>query len=331
MITVTSEAKVAKVQVFGVIGEGFFTDGVTIDNFKAQINGDFDEIEMEISSLGGNLIQALAIYDTLRTTKARVTARIIGATASAGTVIAMGADKIEISENSNFLIHQASTIAAGNVEDMEAAAAELALFDEQMLNIYQKRTGKRKTQVANLMKEDKWITPKEALEWGFVDSIMKTKNPILNKSDMDTTKIKELLNVTTDEAIEAAVEALISNSKVNADKLAEIEAKETAKIQAEQNQYIETAFAEGRITAEAKEKYIALAVNSFEDVKVIIDSIRPIKVADYVQPDPEPETKVMTKAEAQTIYNGWQAKNKVARNAEENPELYNQVITALKS
>jgi ATP-dependent protease ClpP protease subunit len=123
MIQVTNAADTAKVLISGEIGQGWFTDGFTLEKLKNSIGSDdISNIELEINSLGGDLIEALAIYDSLKTSNAKVKAKIVGSTASAGTVIAMAADMVEITENSNFLIHRASTMAGGTVDDIEKAA-----------------------------------------------------------------------------------------------------------------------------------------------------------------------------------------------------------------
>jgi len=331
MIRIENNADTAKILISGEIGEGWFTEGFTLEKLKNGIGSDeVTNIELEINSLGGDLIEALAIYDSLKTSNARVKAKIIGSTASAGTVIAMGADEIEISENSNFLIHRASTFAGGNVDDMERAADELAMWDEKLLNIYQKRTGKRKSQISDLMKQDKWLTATEAINWGFADRKIKEQKPILNKTEMDTTKIKELLNVDSDEAIEQAITNLIDSrtelqNKVTASEQAEAEAKNQ-----EIAAYITAAETAGKITAEVKDSLITLAKTDFDSVKKIVDAAKPAPLSNIIEPG-EPVKPKMTKEEARKIYDSWKVKNLVATKANDEPELYNEVRTALKS
>ena len=285
MITITNSADTAKILISGEIGQSFWGDGFTLDMLKSGIGSeDVTNIELEINSLGGDLIEALAIYDTLKTSNARVKAKIIGSTASAGTVIAMGADEIEISENSNFLIHRASTLAAGNVDEMERAADELAMWDEKLLNIYQKRTGKRKSQISDLMKQDKWLTSTEAINWRFADRKIKEQKPILNKTEMDTTKIKTLLNVADDTGIETAIEALQAENTRLAGIVNQVEADKAAQVEADIETYVTEAVTTGKITAETKEKYIALAKSDFEAVKTIIESAKPAPLNSIIDP-----------------------------------------------
>lgn len=327
MIEITNSVDTAKVLISGDIGESFWGDGFTFNTFKEQINGDFSNIEVEIKSNGGDGNEAFAIYDELKKNPARVTVNIVGATASAGTIIAMGGDVINITENARFLIHRASTIAAGNIDDIERAADLLEDFDNRLLNIYQKRTGKRKSQLQSLMKEDKWLKPDEAVNWGFVDKIMKTKqNPILNKTEMDTTKIKELLNVAEDEAIQNAIEAIQAENTRLAEIVNQVEADKEAAKDAEIVNYIEAAVTDGKITAEVKDKYLALAKSDFDAVKVVIEAAKPEPLKNHIDPV-EPKDVEMTKEQAQKIWNSHKSKGEWF---EQNPEEYNKVREILK-
>lgn len=327
MIEITNSVDTAKVLISGDIGESFWGDGFTFNTFKEQINGDFSNIEVEIKSNGGDGNEAFAIYDELKKNPARVTVNIVGATASAGTIIAMGGDVINITENARFLIHRASTIAAGNIDDIERAADLLEDFDNRLLNIYQKRTGKRKSQLQSLMKEDKWLKPDEAVNWGFVDKIMKTKqNPILNKTEMDTTKIKELLNVAEDEAIQNAIEAIQAENTRLAEIVNQVETDKEAAKDAEIVNYIEAAVTDGKITAEVKEKYLALAKSDFDAVKVIIEAAKPEPLKNHIEDNPAEDVE-MTNDQAQKIWNRHKSKGEWF---EQNPEEYNKVREILK-
>jgi len=324
MITVTNSADTAKVLIAGDIGESFWGDGFTFANFKEQITGDYSNIEIEIKSNGGDGFEALAIYDELKNSPARVKVKIVGATASAGTIIAMGGDEIEITENAGFLIHRGSTIAMGNIDDLEKAADMLEQFDNKLLNLYQKRTGKRKTQIENLMKEDRWLKATEAVEWGFADKIVKSKKQILNKAEMDTTKIKEILKVETDELIESAVKVDELQAIVDQHTAAEAEARET-----EITNYVTDAVTAGKVTEAVKDSLINLAKTDFEAVKNIVEAAKPAPLSNHVE-EGQHEPAKMTKSEATQIYNSWVAKNKAARMQVEQPDKYLEVRNAMK-
>lgn len=329
MIQVFNSADTAKILISGDIGNSFWGDGFTFADFKNQIQGDISNIEIEIKSNGGDGLEALAIYDELKNTSARVKVKIVGSTASAGTIIAMGGDEIEIMPNSLWLIHRGSTVASGNVDDLEEALAFLDNFDNRLINIYQKRTGKRKTQILNLMKENRFMTAEEAVQWGFADRIIKSQKPILNKTDMDTTKLKEVLGVETDEAIEAAVTNLVTRANELQEVIDNHAAAEEQALAEEIETFVSDAITAGKITAETKDHFVALAKSDFAAVKTIIDAAKPAPLNSIIEED-TPEKPKLTKEEATKIYNSWRLKNKVGRMAQEEPDKYLEVRNAMK-
>lgn len=192
MFSIRNSADRTEIDIIGSIGEGWFGEGNTLETVRNQFSEITNDITVNISSLGGDLIEALAIYDMFKMSNTKVTTNIIGATASAGTIIALGGDSIKISENSLFLGHKASMMVGGNAEDLRAAADDLDKFDSRLIAIYKKKTGKTKAEIENWLAEDKWITASEAKDFGLVDEIYKSKK-VLNSVELDElSKIKEL-------------------------------------------------------------------------------------------------------------------------------------------
>jgi ATP-dependent protease ClpP protease subunit len=170
-MNITNKADKAIIEIYGDIGEGWFDEGVTLKNVNDKLkNITTPEIELRVNSLGGDLNDALVIHDILKLHPAKVTTKILGATASSGTVIAMAGDEILMSENALFLVHNASTMAMGNASEMRETAENLDKWDDRIINIYKKKTGKRKSQIESLMKEEKWIDASEAKEFGFINN-----------------------------------------------------------------------------------------------------------------------------------------------------------------
>ena len=172
MFKIYSKGEDATIEVLGSIGESWFEEGTTLNSVKSEIeNLKARNITLKISSLGGDAFEGLAIHDLLKSSKKKVTAEIIGATASAGTIVAVGADNIKISENALFLVHNAWTVAQGNADDLRKQAENLETVDNRMVSIYMNKTKQKEEDVRYLMKEDKWIDANEAKEFGFVDAI----------------------------------------------------------------------------------------------------------------------------------------------------------------
>lgn len=151
-------------------------DGITVDGVRSFLNANKKEdIQFDISTLGGDLATALTIYDLIKAHPGQTKANIIGLTASAGTVIAMACDYVEISPNSLFLIHNGWREVTGNVYDLQKAASDLMRTDAIMIRIYKEKTGLDENKIKDLMKASDWLTPTEAFELGFVNQVGKSE------------------------------------------------------------------------------------------------------------------------------------------------------------
>jgi ATP-dependent protease ClpP protease subunit len=170
-----AELDTTEIDIFGDIGESWFgEDSVTFQNVKAQLQEiNTSKIKMNVSSLGGDVNDALVIYNLLKTHPAKVEANIMGFTASSGTIIAMGADEVIMDESAMFLVHNAWTGVIGNQHDLREVADNLEQIDNKLIQIYKDKTSKRKDTIGNLMKEERWLDADEAKSFGFIDSTYK--------------------------------------------------------------------------------------------------------------------------------------------------------------
>ena len=284
MIKFYNDKKTTKIELFGTIGEDFWSEGWTLDRFKAELKGiETPEVEIEIKSLGGDVLEAFGIRDAITTLPMKITTKIVGSTASAGTIISTAGDTREITENSRFLIHNASTITLGNADEHEKSIEMLKSIDEQIVNIYHQVTGQRKSRLKALMNEEKWITAQEAKEWGFVDKI--TKNKVLNeKQEQMNEDLMKLLKVDNETDLLKTVNKLIEESEAKDTTIAELENKvkdfEVAAKQTEAemiNEFLDSAVKDGKIKEAAKEKWFAQAEKDFGLVKETITSIETIE------------------------------------------------------
>ena len=70
------------------------------------------------------------------------------------------------------MIHDPSTIAMGNSEDMRKAIDVLNEVKESIINAYMAKTGLSHARIANLMSTETWMNAKKAVELGFADGIL---------------------------------------------------------------------------------------------------------------------------------------------------------------
>ncbi len=136
------------------------------------------EIIVNIRSTGGDLEDALLIYDTLSGLNSRIVTRCYGHVASAATVIAQAASDgcRELSANALYLIHRSTATCESNATGLEEQAALLRETDEKIATIYAARSGRDIALFSDLMAvndgKGRWLSPAETLELGLADRII---------------------------------------------------------------------------------------------------------------------------------------------------------------
>lgn len=161
----------------GVISdETWYGDEVTPQIFKDELNSGDGDIVVWINSPGGDCIAASQIYNMLMEYKGDVIVKIDGIAASAASVIAMAGTEVQISPTGLMMIHNPLTIAYGDASEMEKAKSMLSEVKESIINAYELRTGLSRVMLSHLMDEETWFNAKKAVELGFADKIMFSKN-----------------------------------------------------------------------------------------------------------------------------------------------------------
>ena len=139
-------------------------------------------VNVRISSLGGSVDDALDIRQQF-IDHGNVTCYLYGYVASAATILATGAKKTCMSQYAFYLIHKVSNWidAWGNynadqiqqlIDDLKANKLENDKMDLVLANLYANKCKKKVDEILPILKEGRWLTAKEALEYGFVDEII---------------------------------------------------------------------------------------------------------------------------------------------------------------
>lgn len=153
---------------------------------------DAQSVVVNIRSTGGDVGDAMLIYEALASLNIPITTRCYGYVASAATVIAQAASEGErqISANALYLVHNSTCVAEGNASDLAAKVDLLTKTDERLAELYARRSGRTTEEFALLMAEEggngRWLTAQEALEAGLADSIIDSAT----QSEGDTSSIK---------------------------------------------------------------------------------------------------------------------------------------------
>lgn len=157
----------------GVISEEtWWGDEVTPKIFKDELLAGTGDITVWINSPGGDVFAAAQIYNMLMEYTGKVNVKIDGLAASAASVIAMAGGDVYMSPVSMLMIHNPSTIAIGDSEEMLRAKALLDEVKESIINAYELKTGLSRTKLSHLMDAESWMNVNKAIELGFADKIM---------------------------------------------------------------------------------------------------------------------------------------------------------------
>jgi len=130
------------------------------------------DVEVNISSGGGDVFAGSEIYTMLRQSKANVTVNVQGIAASAASVIAMAGDTVKISPSAQIMIHQAASYGGGNKDDLAHEIDVLDGIDQSIANVYESKTGIDQGDLLNMMSKETWLGTKDAVDKGFADEIM---------------------------------------------------------------------------------------------------------------------------------------------------------------
>ncbi len=134
------------------------------------------DIKLYINSPGGSVYDALAIYDTMKFVKNDIQTVGIGVQASAAAFLLSSGTKGKRSllEHATVMIHQPSSGTRGKVTDQEIDLKEAPRVKKLLEEIMAKNTGQKAEKIHEDMERDKWLTAKEAKDYGLVDQIITT-------------------------------------------------------------------------------------------------------------------------------------------------------------
>jgi ATP-dependent protease ClpP protease subunit len=160
--------------IYDVIGEDWWTgEGFTAKRMAGALRSlGKGPVTVAINSPGGDMFEGFAMYNMLRDHPGEISVKIMGLAASAGSIIAMGGDEIQIARAAFLMIHNCWTIGIGNRHDFRALADAIEPFDNSMADVYSARTGADPKAMLKLMDGESWIGGSAAVEQSFADSLL---------------------------------------------------------------------------------------------------------------------------------------------------------------
>lgn len=132
------------------------------------------DISLYINSPGGVVTAGMAIYDTMQFIKPDVSTLCIGQAASAAALLLCGGakGKRHCLPNSRMMIHQPLGGFQGQATDIEIHAREMLIVRERINHIMANHTGKTTQQIREDTERDNFMSGKQAVEYGLIDSVL---------------------------------------------------------------------------------------------------------------------------------------------------------------
>lgn len=136
-----------------------------------------DPIHIVMNNIGGDDYHGLAIYDALACSRAYSTITAFGHAMSMGSWIFQAADKRIMAPNATMMLHYGSWRSEGTVRDTREWNKEMERISILMEDCYLKRIREKKprftrAQLQRSLTSDLFLTAKDSVDWGLVDTIL---------------------------------------------------------------------------------------------------------------------------------------------------------------
>jgi len=132
------------------------------------------DILFYVNSPGGQVTSTLAMYDTMQLVKPDVSTVCLGMAASGAAIILMGGKKGKrfALPHSEVMIHQPLGGTEGQATDIAIHAEHIIKTKDTLNQMIAEHTGKKLAQVKEDTERDKFMSAKEALDYGIIDKII---------------------------------------------------------------------------------------------------------------------------------------------------------------
>lgn len=192
------------------------------------------QILITLNSEGGSVTEGTAIADAIRDLRRNgqhVTVRISGIAASIAAYIAMAADLVEITADSLFMVHYASSLAMGKAEELRAEAEALDRINSNLADTYAERTGQPVEVITELLEgpagDGTTLSATEAVLHHFADVLLERTVTPTHKGAKNMAKRKN-----EQPEIPAKIEAPVAEEvTVKVEEIAEEPAEEIVKVE----------------------------------------------------------------------------------------------------
>ena len=308
----------ASLMLYGKIG-GY--DGVNAEMVNAELlalQQEYQDIDVHINSVGGDVFSGIAIYNALRASASNVTIYVDGIAASMAGVIALCGKPLYMSRYSRLMLHQVSGECEGSARDMRKCADLIDGLETSLAEMISAKCGMPADSVKAEFFDgsDHWMTADEAQRRRLCDGIydlagseslgatptpdavyafansLANKPSNINKMDLynELKKESSFKDLSEEQSLSQIRTLANEAAKVPAleAKVADLSAKLSSAKENAIAAYLNQAVSDGRISAEQVDTYKALMGADEEHTRKIIDSLpakkqQPLSINDLLK------------------------------------------------
>ena len=182
-------------------------------HFKEELtkHPDVKQINVFTNSLGGYVVEAMAIRNQLKRHPANVTGYVDGFAASAASFLLTGCDQVKMYSNTMQMVHNALNGVVGNAKELRKAADDLDAIMVGNRKAYLEKSGGKLTEekLIEILDNESWLNAEECLAYGLCDEII--------AEEKDLTTAKQML-----QKMNTSIEQQISYNKLLTAQLREL-------------------------------------------------------------------------------------------------------------
>ncbi|MEF8687984.1 UNVERIFIED_CONTAM: ATP-dependent Clp protease proteolytic subunit [Comamonas sp. A-3] len=138
-------------------------------------------IHLYINSPGGVITSGLAMYDTMQFIKSPVHTLCMGTARSMGSFLLMAGEPGHrmAMPNASLHVHQPLGGVQGQASDIRIHADEMLRTKDRVTRLYAQHCGRSYQEVERDLDRDRFMTAKEAREWGLIDKVLDRRTATL--------------------------------------------------------------------------------------------------------------------------------------------------------
>jgi len=167
------DSKKRVVFVSGVIDEAKASNFIR-NVFSLEMQSPSEDIVVVIDSFGGWTDSLFAMCDVMNMVTCKIHTICIGKAMSCGQILLINAPKGNryITPNSRIMMHEISSFVHGKFSTIENETKEMFRIQKQVEQMILNKTKLNKSQLEKMLKENCYMSAKDAVKYGFADKII---------------------------------------------------------------------------------------------------------------------------------------------------------------